>query len=1191
MPAAAQQVWVGSIDSNYDTASNWSGPAAVPDGGATAVFTNNGAPTTVTLFATRSPAGFTFDAGAPTRTIQLGSGGQLNIGNGGVVNNSGQQQNFTIGAGAQIDFVGTGTAGNATYTVQSGGDLYFSQGSNGPTVTAFNNGRIVLRTTTGHVEMGGLVGTGRVIGETAGSATVQTFTVGAEGFSQTYDGTIEDGSAEIALVKSGVGTWTLGGDNTYTGGTTISGGTLRIGNGGNTGSIVGDVVNNATLAFSRSDSTSFGGVVSGTGGLKQEGPGTLTLTGTNTYTGGTSITSGTLQIGDGGTAGSIVGNVSNNGTLAFNRSDAISFGDVISGSGNLLKQGAGTMTLTADNTYTGGTTVLAGTLQVGNGGTAGWIVGDVTNNATLVFDRSDTTTFAGVISGSGALIKQGAGTLNLTGINTYSGGTTISGGTLLITGGTIAGDVVNNGALAFDATAPLIAGVVSGTGSVTIQGGSSVAMTGANTYTGGTIITASSTLQIGGGGSTGSIVGNVVNDGQLTFFRSSATTFAGAISGTGQVANTTTGGLTLTGNNTYTGSTVNLYSTLQIGNGGTSGSLVGNIENYNLQTVVFNRSDASSYGGVISGGGQLIKRGAGNLSLTGVSTFNGRTTVEAGTLSVNGSIAASSLTTVNAGAALGGNGTVGTTLINGGALAPGNSIGTLNVSGNLTFTAASSYMVEVSPTSADRVNVSGTATLGGATVNASFASGGYVERQYTIVNANGGVIGTFGTLVNTNLPSGFKSSLGYDAKNAYLNLVLDYTPTPPNPPGPPPTPPGPPNPPPPVINSGLNGNQTQVANALSNYFARTGSIPIVFGALTPAGLSIASGETPTGAQQSTFTAMGLFMGVLTDPFGNGRGAPDTTSAPMAFVDAAQSAGVRDAHAMIGKAGALPSFEPRWVTWGAGFGGSQTTDGNATLGSATSTSRLAGIAAGADYWLSPQTVAGFAMAGGATQFGLANGLGSGRSDMMQVGGFIRHSVGASYLTAAAAYGWQDITTERTVGIGGFNQLRASFNANAYSARVEAGHRWVAPVIGGVGLTPYAAAQVTAFDLPAYAEQAVSGNGVFALGYDARTATSTRSELGLRTDKSFAFDGALLTLRGRAAWAHEFDVDRSVAATFQALPGASFLVGGARPARDAALTTVSADVNWLNGFSVGASFEGEFSDVTRSYAGKGVLRYAW
>ena len=106
----------------------------------------------------------------------------------------------------------------------------------------------------------------------------------------------------------------------------------------------------------------------------------------------------------------------------------------------------------------------------------------------------------------------------------------------------------------------------------------------------------------------------------------------------------------------------------------------------------------------------------------------------------------------------------------GGTLAPGNSIGLLTVQGNLVFTAAATYMVEVSPANADRTNVTGTATLGGATVNASFAAGTYVTKQYTIVNATGGVIGTFNALVNTNLPGGFTSSLSYDANNAYLNL-------------------------------------------------------------------------------------------------------------------------------------------------------------------------------------------------------------------------------------------------------------------------------------------------------------------------------------------------------------------------------------------------------------------------------------
>ena len=86
-------------------------------------------------------------------------------------------------------------------------------------------------------------------------------------------------------------------------------------------------------------------------------------------------------------------------------------------------------------------------------------------------------------------------------------------------------------------------------------------------------------------------------------------------------------------------------------------------------------------------------------------------------------------------------------------------------------------------------------------------------------------------------------------------------------------------------------------------------------------------------------------------------------------------------------------------------------------------------------------------------------------------------------------------------------------------------------------------------------------------------------------------AVLTLRGRAGWAHDFNNDRSVLATFQALPGASFVVNGAGQASDAALTTAAAEMKWLNGWSAAATFEGEFSEVTRSYAGKGVVRYAW
>jgi len=237
-----------------------------------------------------------------------------------------------------------------------------------------------------------------------------------------------------------------------------------------------------------------------------------------------------------------------------------------------------------------------------------------------------------------------------------------------------------------------------------------------------------------------------------------------------------------------------------------------------------------------------------------------------------------------------------------------------------------------------------------------------------------------------------------------------------------------------------------------------------------------------------------------------------------------------------------------------------------------------------------TLAGFALAGGGTSFSVANALGSGRSDLFQAGAFVHHTAGAAYVSGAFVYGWQDITTNRTVTVAGIDQLRAQFNANAWSGRAEGGYRFVSRGLA-IGLTPYAAGQFTTFDLPAYAEQAVAGAGTFALAYGARSVTASRSELGLRSDKSYAMWDGIVTLRGRVAWAHDFNTDRTLAATFQTLPGASFVVSGAAQASDTALVTASADMKWLNGWSTAATFEGEFSNVTKSYAGKGVVRYSW
>jgi uncharacterized protein with beta-barrel porin domain len=231
-----------------------------------------------------------------------------------------------------------------------------------------------------------------------------------------------------------------------------------------------------------------------------------------------------------------------------------------------------------------------------------------------------------------------------------------------------------------------------------------------------------------------------------------------------------------------------------------------------------------------------------------------------------------------------------------------------------------------------------------------------------------------------------------------------------------------------------------------------------------------------------------------------------------------------------------------------------------------------------------------MAGGGTSFSVANG-GTGRSDLFQMGAYVRHTQGPAYVSASLAYGWQDITTNRTVTVAGFDQLRAQFNANAWSGRLEGGYRFVSPWVGGLGITPYAAAQFVTFDLPAYAEQSIVGLNTCALNYGAHDPTDARTELGIRTDKSWAMSDGILTLRGRFAWAHDYDPDRSIGATFQSLPGASFVVNGASQAGDSALTTASIEMKWKNGWSAAATFEGEFSDVTNSYAGKGVVRYQW
>lgn len=327
---------------------------------------------------------------------------------------------------------------NLGLSTNAGGNLVFNGGTLQYTGTGASTDRLFTLTTNG----GGLdaSGSGPLTFSNTGSVALsgtgaRTLTLTGKN-TGTLGPSLADNGGSTSLVKTGAGTWILTGTNNYSGGTTIAGGTLQLGNGGTSGSITGNVTDNGTLAFNRSDLVIFSGLISGGGAVNQLGTGTTILTGTNTYSGGTVINTGTLQLGNGGATGSILGNVIDDGTLAFDRSDTVTFPGLVSGSGTLVQMGSGTTILTADNTYTGGTTISTGTLQIGAGGTTGSILGNVDNNGTLIFNHSGTAnsakrTFDGLISGTGSVVKTGPDILELTNNNTFTGKLTIQNGVLV----------------------------------------------------------------------------------------------------------------------------------------------------------------------------------------------------------------------------------------------------------------------------------------------------------------------------------------------------------------------------------------------------------------------------------------------------------------------------------------------------------------------------------------------------------------------------------------------------------------------------------------------------------------------------------------------------------------------------------------------------------------------------------------
>ena len=868
----------------------------------------------------------------------------------GIISGTG---NFTKAGTEVLTFTGLNTySGNTNITdgtlqIGTGGRL----GNGAATVIMTGTGVLNISPFVGSKSIGSLTAeaTNEIVIGLGSTLVYNQLDIGA-----VFPGVISGGGS---FTKGGASDLTFTGTNTYSGTTTITGGILRLTGNGTLGNGTGPLntgtntliidtnagpktcgtlsgqplssinLNNNNLTVTQNADATFAGVISGLGGLTKAGGNNLTLNAINTYSGATNITAGTLTIDGLGTLGDGTGALNmtnnavlvlantgttlsgtltgasgntinlNNSTLSVTQGANGTFEGVISGIGGITKAGDDNLTLTRANTYTGTTSVTAGTLTLAENGTLGDGTGalTMTNAANLVLTtgigtkscgtltgsadtninlndnrlsitQGEETTFAGEITGTGGITKLGEDELILSGANTYSGPTLITNGTIrLIQDGTLGdetgalemdgsgtltlvddigprgsgeltgfiGDQINLGNNEFTITqndSTIFRGIITGTGTLTKAGVSDLTLTGNNTYSGATNITAGiliisgigtlgngaaaltmtgtgslSILNNNGIKSIGDLTGantntiSIGNNSSLIVNQIGNTTFAGSISGDGTLTKSEDGNLTLTGANTYAGATNLTAGTLTLGDAGTLGNGAGALNMSNAaqlsiaagagakscgtltgaagNTIALNNDNdftitqnaTGAFAGTFTGTSSLIKKGTETLNITGTSPgYTGEVNVNAGILSVNGDLSAGTLQ-INANGTLQGTGTVGTTT-NGGNLAPGNSIGTIIIAGDYTQAANGTLTIEINGDgTSDKVTVTGDAFLDG-TLSLDVLPGVYTKgTTYTILEATN-VNGQFATLID-NDPLEFSAI--YNAANVQVLINED----------------------------------------------------------------------------------------------------------------------------------------------------------------------------------------------------------------------------------------------------------------------------------------------------------------------------------------------------------------------------------------------------------------------------------
>jgi autotransporter-associated beta strand protein len=708
----------------------------------------------------------------------------------------------TLGSGVTV---GEMIFGNANYTIAGGGNSL-----------TLNNGIIAA--------VGATISAPVILG---GNNTWET----ASGVTLTASGNI---SGSFGLTKQGPGTLALSGSNSYTGGTTVALGTMLL-NSSSALPTSGNVTVSGGVLDIHGQSPTIGNLTFGDGAVTTSGSvidsgavkGTMTLGGDITYVGtfnggftyyGPATISANMQLAPG------THHITSADPSVANAYDIVISG-AMSGTGGLTKDGANTYTaLTGANTYSGATVINGGwffgaatntlspnsAVTVNSGGvlslnptstqagvtagsynqTIGSLAGSGQVNlgtATLTVGGDNTsTTFSGGIFDSGNLTKTGTGTLTFTTSQSYTGVTTINNGSLQLgNGGSnvflsssgITG--LSTGTLVFNSSSnPLFTTPISGGVNVSQIGTGVVFMDVNNTYTGTTNINAGGSMFIGNNDTNGSLgIGDTTNNGTLRFQRTDMLTVSSVIGGTGAVQQNSSGGVIFTGNNTFTGQLTIFAGTVQLGNGGTSGTLASGttVMGNSGTTLVFNRSDAFTLGSTLGFSNlSVTQNGTGTTTLSATNTYVGATTINAGTLLVTGSISGSTTTVNNSGTLAGSGATGAVNVASGGSVLPGSSTGSglLNTK-SVSFASGSHFKLELGGTAGtntagvaySELKVTGTVSLSGDVQISLF--GGYTpqinDTFFIILNDGSDAIsGTF-----SNAAGGTFTSAGYQFQVNY----------------------------------------------------------------------------------------------------------------------------------------------------------------------------------------------------------------------------------------------------------------------------------------------------------------------------------------------------------------------------------------------------------------------------------------